>query len=181
MPSAVILSDIFSREECRQIIETGLSLQHQRAEASKTVDDEVRKSKVAWFHHRSPAFGWIHQRMAEAFHSANARSWNFELDGAPESSQFTIYKAGDYFDWHTDVGDQDTRFRKLSSIVQLNDLAEYDGGILQLHVQKEYRDVPKQTGSVVIFPAYTLHRVTRVTSGVRYSLVSWSTGSSPYR
>jgi len=35
----------------------------------------------------------------------------------------------------------------------------------------------KEQGSVVIFPSFTFHRVTPVTKGTRYSLVSWSVGN----
>ena len=33
-----------------------------------------------------------------------------------------------------------------------------------------------RTGSMVVFPSDTWHRVTPVTTGVRYSLVLWSVG-----
>jgi PKHD-type hydroxylase len=35
---------------------------------------------------------------------------------------------------------------------------------------------PRERGAVIIFPSYVLHRVTRVTRGVRKSLVVWVTG-----
>lgn len=181
MPSAVIVPSVFTIEECQTIIEAGLALEQFKAEARKTSTNEVRQCRIAWFDHGPQQYDWIHQRTAQVFEDVNDNNWRFDLDGAPEHAQFTAYQTGDHFDWHMDVGDGDTSYRKLSSIVNLNSCEEYSGGILQLHVEKNNRDAPQDVGSVIIFPSYTMHKVTPVTEGVRYSLVQWSTGSNPYR
>ena len=41
-------------------------------------------------------------------------------------------------------------------------------------------DAPRDRGTVVIFPSFVLHRVTRVTKGRRRSIVGWISGM-PYR
>jgi PKHD-type hydroxylase len=69
--------------------------------------------------------------------------------------------------------------RKLSVTVNLSDPGDYTGGDLeflngigQLLTQPELR----QRGSIVVFPSTLGHRVTPITSGVRYALVGWMVG-----
>jgi PKHD-type hydroxylase len=181
MPSAAIVSDVFTGQECRKIIEAGLALEQFEATANNTSNDDVRQCKVGWFDHGPEQYTWIHQRMARVFEDINNKNWCFDLDGAPEYAQFTAYQKGDHFDWHMDVGDGNTCYRKLSSVVHLNSSKDYNGGILQLHVEKNIRDAPQKIGSVIIFPSYSMHKVTPVTDGVRYSLVQWSAGIKAYR
>jgi PKHD-type hydroxylase len=66
--------------------------------------------------------------------------------------------------------------RKLSFTLQLSDPADYDGGELQLMNSKKPTIASREQGYVMVFPSYTLHEVTPVTRGTRYSLVSWVTG-----
>ena len=73
--------------------------------------------------------------------------------------------------------------------ISLVDGSMYEGGDLEFDLRdgkgektsnvracKEIR--PR--GSIVVFPSFLLHRVKPVTSGVRYSLVVWSSGE-PFR
>ena len=67
--------------------------------------------------------------------------------------------------------------RKLSMSVILN--SEFEGGNLEIgggHLQTPSFG----EGSIIVFPSYTPHRVTPVTKGIRYSLVSWFVGP-PFR
>ena len=90
------------------------------------------------------------------------------------SYQFTEYKEGDFYDWHTDSApDNDiysTRF--CSIVIQLND--EYSDGDLEIKNENE-EDVKltKGKGNLFLFYSNIEHRVTPVTNGVRYSLVNW--------
>jgi PKHD-type hydroxylase len=40
--------------------------------------------------------------------------------------------------------------------------------------------MPKEKGTVLIFPSFLMHRVTPVTKGTRKALVFW-TGGEPYK
>jgi PKHD-type hydroxylase len=68
------------------------------------------------------------------------------------------------------------RVRKLSLVIQLSDEEDYVGGNLELKFGKEPVILSKKRGTMLLFPYYVLHRVTPVTEGTRYSLVSWVTG-----
>jgi PKHD-type hydroxylase len=89
--------------------------------------------------------------------------------------QFTEYKVGEYYDWHTDSSPTDDEYkdRFCSIVIQLND--EYEGGYLQLKDESGDNTIQldKGIGTMYIFYSNIRHRVMPVTSGVRYSLVNW--------
>jgi len=136
---------------------------------------------------------WIYKEIQPYVHMANKNAgWNFDWDFS-ESCQFTIYKKGQYYDWHCDSWDkpyvtQDNtngKIRKLSVTVTLTDPKEYKGGELEFDLRNEDPDkkpnmrtcteiLPK--GSLVVFPSFVWHRVKPVTKGERNSLVIWNLG-----
>ena len=65
--------------------------------------------------------------------------------------------------------------RKLSIVIQLSDPKDYDGGDFEFFDEGGNGKF-RGKGSVLVFPSVHMHRVTEVTSGVRYSLVSWAEG-----
>ena len=106
------------------------------------------------------------------------RHYQFEILGIREV-QVARYYAEDFYDWHLDIGKTDTSTRKLSLSVQLTDPNDYEGGELVLRDYQNERPV-KELGSVIVFPSYLSHRVNRVTTGERWSLVAWVHGP-PFR
>ena len=67
--------------------------------------------------------------------------------------------------------------RKLSFVLQLSDPNDYEGGNLQLlnEAGKTYI-APRKRGTIILFDSRTQHRVIKVRSGVRKSLVGWTVG-----
>ena len=60
----------------------------------------------------------------------------------------------------------------LSNPTSLRDLQ------LVLNRQKDPLTMSIEFGDVVVFPSFTLHQITPITKGIRYSLVSWVSGPS---
>jgi PKHD-type hydroxylase len=136
---------------------------------------------------------WIYKEIQPYVHMANRNAgWNFEWDWS-EACQFTIYKKGQYYDWHCDSWDKpyphegptNGKIRKLSVTVSLTDPKEYKGGELEFDFRNEDPDKEPNTrtcteilpkGSLVVFPSFVWHRVKPVTKGVRHSLVIWNLG-----
>lgn len=83
--------------------------------------------------------------------------------------------------WHLDLGGDNLSTRKLSFSVQLSHPDEYDGGELELNLAHSTVVAPRTQGTLVVFPSFLVHRVAPVTRGVRRSLVSWASGTHPYR
>ena len=59
----------------------------------------------------------------------------------------------------------------MTAIIFLNN--NYDGGNLQYKENEEIKTFSKEKGSLVLFPASLSHKVSKITKGVRYSIVTW--------
>lgn len=99
-----------------------------------------------------------------------------DLDYKKEPFQFTEYKIGDYFNWHTDSNykskDSTIASRYCSLVIQLND--EYTDGVLEVKISDdETIVVEKGVGNLIIFLSELRHRVIPVATGTRYTLVNW--------
>ena len=96
-----------------------------------------------------------------------------------EKVKILRYENGGKYKWHTDCGAKETSTRKLTAIVQLSDETLYEGGNLEFGITdksgKNYT-APRTRGSIIIFPSFLSHRVTPVTKGRRYSLITWMNG-----
>lgn len=108
--------------------------------------------------------------------------WHLALSGC-ESAQVAAYAPGEHHDWHVDTLSHGDRVRKLSVVLQLDPADAYVGGDVQLSRFGAPSPTPlalprelREQGSVLVFPAYLLHRVTPVTSGLRRALVAWVLG-----
>jgi peroxiredoxin len=83
---------------------------------------------------------------------------------------YDVVQNGKY-EGHRDSSDPLQRYRRLSVSINLN--AAYDGGYLhfQEYGHHYYRSNP---GAALVFPSFLLHRVTPVTRGRRYAVVSFA-------
>lgn len=172
------------------------SLNHSALNGNVIAPD-VRNSENTWIgtEHWIAGFIW-HYAMR-----ANRENFLYDLDGIDaESMQLTNYAEGQYYKWHVDsgisacykpmqiasssdpnptdfIGTNSERIRKLSFTVQLSNYDEYTGGDFQLidDHDKTYF-APKTKGTIVFFDSRSKHRVRKVTSGVRKSLVGWIVG-----
>jgi SM-20-related protein len=93
-----------------------------------------------------------------------------------ERPQFLRYRTGDFFVRHQDgdAGQSDfdhLRARRISIVVFLNDA--YSGGALTFHDEATTFALTGETGLMVAFRAETFHEVLPVTSGERFTVVSW--------
>jgi len=102
--------------------------------------------------------------------------YNFDID-FNEPYEVKKYQTNDYLSDHEDqfYGHGKTVERKLSMIIQLSDKDEYEQGNFRLLRRSEYY-MDRNIGTVVIFPSFYLHEVTKVMSGTRYSINSWAWG-----
>jgi PKHD-type hydroxylase len=174
----VFHKDLFSREECQKIIDLHKSLESHTAMVGGSdggiIDHKKRRTEVFWIDWNSER-EWIFSRIAEAVSSSNAKFWGYHLSGLNEPLQLTHYRGDDkgFYDWHEDHGDKGSfQHRKLSAVVVLNE--GFSGGNFELnHIGSP---AEMTIGTLIIFPSFKLHRVTPVTEGERWSLVSWVNG-----
>ena len=141
----------------------------------ETVRSDVRRTLVSWLNIDDDN-KWVYEKLAHVTESLNSKFFNFNLTTFGEPCQLTNYLSSDngMYDWHIDMGGCVSR--KLSVVLQLSHPEEYEGGDLELLYSNETIKVSKKRGKIVVFPSWTLHRVTPVTGGSRQSLVLWASG-----
>ena len=161
------------------------------------VDKEVRNSKHSWI----PTNDWITGWLWYYIEKSNRENFLYDItdiDGG--SMQYTHYGEGQFYKWHQDadinnfykpkltfssgVNQNEDKVmldgeyvRKLSFVLQLSDPKDYTGGELQfLGNDLSTFFAPKQRGTLIIFDSRIRHRVRKVRSGLRKSLVGWVVG-----
>jgi len=167
----------FTPEECKKIIDYAEQFEKINAGVSykNELNSEIRESKVVWIT-PDPEINWVYQRLTDIITRLNQDYFRFDLFGFIEGFQFTEYNApSGHYGKHVDSMYNGT-VRKLSFVLQLSDPKDYKGGELQIHLGEEPTVMKKEQGALFAFPSPTLHEVTAITKGRRYSLVGWITG-----
>ena len=115
---------------------------------------------------------------------SNLLNFQFDLKKPYELEDIVVlrYEDTDKYDWHLDIGDCSTSLRKITAIIQLSDENDYEGGEFEFSMSNDKGDDncygSRKKGSLILFPSYLGHRVRPVSSGVRYSIVTWILGNS---
>jgi PKHD-type hydroxylase len=167
----------FTPEECKKIIDYAEQFEKKDAGVSNKneLNFEIRESKVVWIT-PDPQINWVYQRLTDIITRLNEDYFRFDLFGFTEGFQFTEYNApSGHYGKHVDNIYNGT-VRKLSFVLQLSDPKYYKGGELQIYLGEKPEVMKKEQGTVVAFPSPTLHEVTPIIEGRRYSLVGWITG-----
>lgn len=179
-----VFPGVIPSTSCNEIIRRGLLLPSQEASIgfnNDHLDNSYRKSIIRWFFHREHS-DIVQLMMSYAF-EANREFFGFDIFPTTWDLQFTEYHANNNgkYDWHHDVWWTSPRYhdRKLSMILQLTDRNSYTGGNFEFdlpEINNNELEPFKTQGSILIFPSFFRHRVTPVTGGIRYSLVTWVEG-----
>lgn len=163
------IENFLTINECSEILKKyKAELELMPAKVAGMEASNRRKSSVAFIN----GIETIDERLKDILKSL-IQIKGFEVTGLGPY-QFTEYKIGEYYDWHTDSSsDDEFKDRFCSIVIQLND--EYEGGYLQLKDESGDNTIQldKGIGRMYIFYSNIRHRVMPVTSGVRYSLVNW--------
>lgn len=161
------------------------------------IDKGIRNSKNVWI----PTSHWIGGFLWHYVQRANRENFLYDLtaiDG--ENIQYTQYGAGQFYNWHIDAGISNAYkpqitpssgqnnaqdqinlsgeyVRKLSFSLQLSNPEDYGGGEVQfMDTSGKSYFAPKQRGTIIFFDSRTPHRVRKIKSGMRKSLVGWVVG-----
>lgn len=161
-----VVENFLTDDECDNILskykkELSLSIAEVYGGISKN-----RKSLIGWV----DDLGDVNDRLIDLLKST------YNINGMEVTGlgpfQFTEYKVGDYFDWHSDRNSEMYKDRFTSTVIQLNN--NYEGGLLEIK-DKTGTLIPieQKKGNLYVFDSGLLHRVSPVNSGERYSLVNW--------
>jgi PKHD-type hydroxylase len=166
-----MLKDFLSKEECVSILESSkkLELKPAKVRTSSEIVPAIRASNVRFYNYYEE-FPFLRSKLIQVFNK-HVQVNGHEINPNVGKFQFTEYREGGHYIWHTDSGVTDAG-RYCSMVLQLND--EYEGGLLE--IEKPDSTVvhfEKGVGSLCLFVSHLMHRVTPVTAGIRYSLVNW--------
>jgi PKHD-type hydroxylase len=158
------------------------------------LDEEQRKTLAVTVKH--PLQIETERRMEE-LRGAIEVHFGVELDGL-DNVHCLVYRTGDFFRLHADVSnkiDPQGKYakilrRRVTVVVFLNhpgDGAEpYEGGELRLYglmgtpaAANFGFPAEAESGLLIAFPATTMHEVSPVTGGKRYTLVTWFLAGEP--
>lgn len=164
-----------SKEFCDLVMsEVDWNKKQQGGFLDNSVDSKLRITDIVWLDPLTPvgcvAFTYIN--------CANKLAgWHYQISSMNQI-QIGKYENLGHYDWHIDADKPDlsNTQRKLSISIQLNDPSEYEGGKLEFQDLDEEQQPKMAQGSIIVFPSFLKHRVTPVTSGVRYSAVTWASG-----
>ena len=193
------LPKVFTPEECKQIINTGLNdWKEEDAKIQKDAGGKIKQNFIDDFEYRNTTLfippkpdEWLFDKILGAIMNFNNHETGYQFDvrGLAEPPNLMRYQAADldkngkpgHYDWHMDVGPGEVpSMRKISYSLLLNP-GEYKGGELCFHVGRNL-DNPHpgqdEIGTMILFPSYLVHKVKPVTSGTRYVVVGWAHGNS---
>lgn len=183
------LDPIFTERQCNQIILLAHAQGFHQASVGwgeGVVNEGMRTNTVTHIPILSST-RWIYETVQAAVNWVNRDIYRFNLLGC-EGIQVNRYLPtegiGQHYAWHHDdlIAPPETREqRKLSFVCLLNSKEEFTGGLLEsadhtVGRQTDETCMLRKTGQVSVFPSWLHHRVTPVTQGFRYSMVTWFSG-----
>jgi len=175
---------LFTPDQCNQIIASGRAQKPQTAQVGMNrpgggTDTKKRITTIGWIPFKE--MGHMYRDLYTFITKANENHFGFGDIRITENAQFTEYPEGGFYDWHMDCDVNMTHeppVRKISMTLLLNDPAEFEGGQLELMAPGQFADLKQ--GHAICFASFLNHRVSKVTRGMRQSLVVWF-GGKPFR
>jgi PKHD-type hydroxylase len=164
------IKHFISEEECKKIVEENSVKNLEQGQVSGDLMGKdlkkIRDTKV--INIEIPSL----KKRIEDLLKAEIRIKGCELSDIT-SFQFVKYEIDGHYDWHTDSGAgkiYEDRFCTI--VIQLNN--DYEGGeLLYKEIDSDDVTFERGIGNLHIFNSSLSHKVTPVTSGNRFALVSW--------
>ena len=196
-----MLPNVFTADECNQIINTALNDWEERESMiQRDKDGKIEQNFQQDLDYRNTTLfvppkpdEWLFSKILGIIMNFNSQpeGYGFDVHGLAEPPNIMRYMAPDIdkhgkpgkYDWHMDVGPGPVpSMRKISYSILLNP-GEYEGGELCFHIGRNDGPHPGQTtkealGTIILFPSYCVHRVSPMIKGTRYAVVGWAHGNS---
>jgi len=178
----------FNAEECERVIALHQGAAALQSRMPRGDGAFIRDSDLFWVP-RIVETEWIFARIWEVASLYNSR-YGFELFeemGQLQLTRFeemgqlqlTRYAKDQLYNWHMDLGVGAMSLRKISVVVELGAVGYDGGGIEVFYGEGTANRIALGQGDALIFPSFIMHRALPVQSGIRWTLVSWLTGSNP--
>lgn len=165
-----IKKNFLTEEECNEIIRRGLDSE----EFLETSSYNKKKNRFFEFQNNEVIF----KKISDLIYKVNNKYYKYDME-ISNAVELYKYETGDFFDYHMDLYKGIASRRKLTFLILLSDPYDYLGGRLHFLSNSE-TDLPKVRGTIAIYPSFIMHKVTKVESGIRYSLGGECVGE-PFR
>jgi len=163
LPQFVAARGLFTSNQCETLLEKTRFYRSDSESFGRRVDISYLKPEQ---------FSWVFEKIASVASRKNL--WGLALSAISEPMRIQRYRRRDYSDPHSDYDYATPDHSKLTVIVPLVDRGDWDGGVLE--IGNSFLAPRMQQGDAVIFPSFSLHRVTPVIRGVRIVLSAWISG-----
>ena len=179
----VIMQAAFSIEQCDKIRRQVAEQRFIDARVGAGVlDQAVRETDLIWLE-PSEQTEWVFKHMNDLQARVNFDKFQMALDGF-DGFQFSKYKIDGHYDWHVDTQNNPASglFRKLSFVLMLSNPDDYEGGDFLICPDGNNEKATRlrlNKGDLLVFYSHIAHKVCPVTSGDRYTLVTWALGPKP--
>ena len=179
LANAYSIPNVFTPAQCLELIEIAKTTA-LRSGSAKISDEGVENHKIR--HSTNYCIGQdersapYYKRIMQVFESYNTLM-NFDVSTF-EALQVLEYGKGAFYDWHLDIGNEKFSTRKISMVLLLSSSEDFEGGKLEFKTTVESFFPGLAQGTAVLFPPYLLHRLNKVTQGVRYAVVTWAHGNA---
>lgn len=172
LPGFVVVEDAVRPETCPRLIEA--CSEHGLQNAQVGGGNRARDIRDVRLIHL-PVDRGIGATMAGVGLAVNRDNWRFDVTHCAQCD-FLRYDKEGHYEAHVDTFMQrdDDATRKLSVLLFLSD--EHEGGRFFLHEGSRKTYPVQKPGTVVVFPSFMLHGVEPVTSGERFTLITWLVG-----
>jgi len=167
LPEFVICRRALTAAQCDRVLhETGLHSRFYRTDGPAI----AKRVDIAYLY--PDRARWLFNKVGRIAVAKNV--WMLALSAITEPIRIQRYRKGDYSDLHSDYDHSSCDRSKLTVIIPLVDPSGWDGGALR--VGNNLDVVRLAQGDAVIFPSFAIHRVDRVTRGIRMILSAWVSG-----
>lgn len=173
MIKPIQIKNFITKEECETIILMG---ENHELDYTKTSNPSTNEQyydfsfnkKKSVFINSSDFIGDLTKKIIKTINELNI------LSGTKYSHikyyQFNKYTENDFLNYHSD----NAELKNGATITVVVELSEnYDGGDFHYVIDNQELKFEKGLGSLYIFDSHTLHKVSEVKNGVRYSLNAW--------
>ena len=168
------VDNILTPAECQAIIDY-CSIRCKTANISykHIIDKEVRHSVNTFLKQEDLTKLPMIKKVIDCVVKVSADCFKFPI-GTVEAMQYAEYSEGMYYEEHCDCGTTLDNDRDISVSVFLSPRDDYEGGNLCFRERgNNYKEFNEKQGTVVIFSSMLYHKVKKVESGKRSSLVLW--------
>lgn len=174
MKKIIEIKNFLTEEECDEII--SLSKNFDLNEANTTYptsnytlgkkDDKFRQSKIAYI--ESSNFENLTKKILNKINEY--KLFNEARYSDILGYSFNEYTKNNFLEWHADDAEL-TNGATITVVIELSN--GYDGGIFEYKMDNIEHSFEKGKGSMYIFDSEIVHRVTKITKGMRYSINCW--------